>query len=92
MVSHGGLHVRVQRDPVFSQPNAFGQGTSLQGAIDRVGASESGTGAVALPATTTVEDLAKALTTLGAGPRDLISVLEAMKIAGALDAELEVLE
>jgi flagellar P-ring protein precursor FlgI len=92
MVSHGGLQVRVQRDPVFSQPNAFGQGTSLQGTVDRAVASESGTGAVALPATTTVEDLAKALTTLGAGPRDLISVLEAMKIAGALDAELEVLE
>jgi len=92
MVSHGGLQVRVQRDPVFSQPNAFAQGTSLQGTIDRASATESGSGAVALPATTTVEDLAKALTTLGAGPRDLISVLEAMKTAGALDAELEVLE
>jgi flagellar P-ring protein precursor FlgI len=92
MVSHGGLQVRVQRDPVFSQPNAFGQGTSLQATIDRAAAAESAVGAVALPATTTVEELAKALTTLGAGPRDLIAVLEAMKIAGALDAELEVLE
>ncbi len=92
MVSHGGLQVRVQRDPVFSQPNAFGQGTSLQATVDRTAASEGPVGAVALPATSTVEELAKALTTLGAGPRDLIAVLEAMKIAGALDAELEVLE
>lgn len=91
-VSHGGLQVRVQSTPVFSQPNAFGQGTTLRGTVDQAGAAEGATGAVALPATTTIEELAKALSTLGAGPRDLIAVLEAMKSAGALDAELEVLE
>ncbi len=91
-VSHGGLQVRVQSQPVFSQPNPFGQGTSLQGTVERASAAEGATGAVALPATSTVEELAKALTTLGAGPRDLIAVLEAMKTAGALDADLEVLE
>ena len=86
-VSHGGLQVRIQSTPVFSQPNAFGQGTTLQGTVDQAGASEGATGAVALPATTTIEELAKALSTLGAGPRDLIAVLEAMKSAGALDAD-----
>jgi flagellar P-ring protein precursor FlgI len=91
-VSHGGLQVRIQTTPVFSQPNAFGQGNTVQGTIDRAGASEGATGAVALPATSTVEELAKALSLLGAGPRDLIAVLEAMKTAGALDADLEVLE
>ncbi|MBK9518792.1 MAG: flagellar basal body P-ring protein FlgI [Anaeromyxobacter sp.] len=91
-ISHGGLQVRVQTTPVFSQPGAFGQGTSLQGSLDRVNAAEGATGSVALPATTTVEELAKALSTLGAGPRDLIAVLEAMKAAGALDADLEVLQ
>lgn len=92
VVSHGGLQVRIQSQPVFSQPNAFGQGTTRQGTIDRTAAAETGGGAVALPATSTVEELAKALSTLGAGPRDLIAVLEAMKTAGALDADLEVLE
>ena len=91
-VSHGGLQVRIQSQPVFSQPNPFGQGSTVQGTLDRAAASEGAGGTVALPATTTVEELAKALSTLGAGPRDLISVLEAMKVAGALDAELEVLE
>ncbi len=91
-VSHGGLQVRIQSRPVFSQPNPFGQGSTVQGTLDRASASEGAGGTVALPATTTVEELAKALSTLGAGPRDLISVLEAMKVAGALDAELEVLE
>jgi flagellar P-ring protein precursor FlgI len=46
---------------------------------------------VALPATTSVEDLTKALNLLGASPRDLIAILQAMKAAGALDADLEVL-
>jgi flagellar P-ring protein precursor FlgI len=92
VVSHGGLQVRIQSQPVFSQPNAFAAGTTAQGTIDRASASEGAASAVALPATSTVEELAKALTTIGAGPRDLIAVLEAMKTAGALDAELEVLE
>jgi flagellar P-ring protein FlgI len=91
-VSHGGLQVRVQSQPVISQPNAFGQGTTVQANLDRAQATDGARGTVALPATTTVDDLAKALNLLGAGPRDLIAVLEAMKIAGALDAELEVLE
>jgi flagellar P-ring protein precursor FlgI len=91
-VSHGGLQVRIQSQPVFSQPNPFGRGNTVQGTLTEAAASETGRGAVALPATSTVEELAKALTLLGAGPRDLIAVLEAMKAAGALDADLEVLE
>jgi flagellar P-ring protein precursor FlgI len=91
-VAHGGLSVRVQSEPVFSQPNPFGQGESLQGRLDRASAQEGGAGVVALPATATVEDLAKALSILGASPRDLVAVLEAVKAAGALEAELEVLE
>jgi flagellar P-ring protein precursor FlgI len=91
-VSHGGLQVRVQREPVVSQPNPFGQGETTTAFSDRASATEGGAGAVALPATATVEDLAKALNLLGAAPRDLIAILQAVKAAGALDAELEVLE
>ncbi len=46
---------------------------------------------VALPAVSTVDQLVKALNTLGATPRDLISIIQAIKAAGALDAELEVI-
>jgi flagellar P-ring protein precursor FlgI len=92
VVSHGGLQVKIQSQPVFSQPNPFGQGNTLQGTVARASVAEGSGGAIALPATSTVEDLAKALSLLGAGPRDLIAVLEAMKSAGALDADLEVLE
>jgi flagellar P-ring protein FlgI len=91
-VAHGGLQLRVQREPLISQPSPFGKGDTVRATSDRAFADESAAGAVALPATATVEDLAKALGTLGASPRDLVSILQAVKAAGALDAELEVLE
>jgi len=91
-VAHGGLQVRVQREPVVSQPSALGRGNTISTTSDRTSASEGGQGAVALPATATVEDLARALDLLGASPRDLIAILQAVKAAGALEAELEVLE
>jgi flagellar P-ring protein precursor FlgI len=46
---------------------------------------------VALPATTSVEDLVKAFNLLGVSARDLVAVLQAMKAAGAIDADLEVM-
>jgi flagellar P-ring protein precursor FlgI len=92
-VAHGGLSVKVQRDPVVSQPGAFAKaGETVSTTKDTVEASEATGSAVALKGTATVEDLARALNLLGASPRDLVAVLEAIKAAGALDGELEVLE
>jgi flagellar P-ring protein precursor FlgI len=92
-VAHGGLSVHVQRDPVISQPGALSQsGTTVSTTTDKVEATEATGSAIALRATSTVEDLARALNLLGASPRDLVAVLEAIKAAGALDGELEVLE
>ncbi|HEY4184077.1 MAG TPA: flagellar basal body P-ring protein FlgI [Polyangia bacterium] len=91
-VAHGGLSISIQATPMVFQPNAFSQGgktvATKQGQID---AKEKEKAMVALPATTSVEDLTKALNLLGATPRDLIAILQAMKAAGALDADLEVL-
>jgi flagellar P-ring protein precursor FlgI len=91
-VAHGGLQVRVQREPMVSQPAPFGAGTTVVTSADQMEATEADGGAVALPATSTVADLAKALNVLGAAPRDLIAVLQAIQAVGALDGELEVLE
>jgi len=91
-VAHGGLQVRVQREQQVSQPASLGRGTTVLTSSDQTEASEAGGGAVALPATSTVADLAKALNALGATPRDLIAVLQAIQAVGALDGELEVLE
>ncbi len=96
-VSHGGLQVSISLQPVISQPGAsFSQAPNpnARTVVAQTGApsaNEESRGVIALPATTTVQDLAKALSTLGASARDLVSILQAMKAAGALDAELEVI-
>ena len=96
-VSHGGLQVSISLQPLVSQPGAsFSQAPNpnARTVVTQTGApsaNEESRGVIALPATTTVQDLAKALSTLGASARDLVSILQAMKAAGALDAELEVI-
>lgn len=90
-VAHGGMSISVQAMPVVFQPNAFSQGRTAQTKQAQIDAKEKEKPVIALPATSTVEELTKALNLLGASPRDLIAILQAMKAAGALDADLEVL-
>ena len=90
-VAHGGLSISIQASPVVVQPGAFSQGKTVQTKQGQIDAREKEKAMVALPATTSVDDLTKALNLLGATPRDLIAILQAMKAAGALDADLEVL-
>jgi flagellar P-ring protein precursor FlgI len=96
-VSYGGLQVKVTTQPLVSQPapsfgkNPNSNARTVVAQVSTTSASEESRGTLALPATTTVEDLAKALNTLGASARDLVTILQAIKAAGALDAELEVM-
>ena len=90
-VAHGGLSIAISQNPYVSQPNALAQGKTVAGKATTVDAHESSKPMVALPATSSVDDLVKALNLLGVGARDLVAILQAMKAAGAIDAELEVL-
>lgn len=90
-VAHGGLTISVRATPVISQPNAFSKGKTVQTKQAQIDVTEKEKLMVALPGTASIEDLTKALNLLGATPRDLIAILQAMKAAGALDADLEVL-
>jgi flagellar P-ring protein precursor FlgI len=91
-VAHGGLSISVTQTPFVSQPNPGARvGSTISGRTTNIQAQEAPGRAVALPATTTVEDLVKALNMIGVGPRDLVAVLQAMKAAGAIDADLEVM-
>ena len=97
MVSHGSLQVSVASQTIVSQPGPSMSRSANPSARTVVAqqatptATEERESAMALPATTTVQDLARALNRLGASARDLITILQAMKAAGALDAELEVI-
>lgn len=90
-VAHGGLSISVRQTPWASQPGAFGQGRTVAGKVATMDAQEAVKPVVALPATTSVEDLVKAFNLLGVSARDLVAVLQAMKAAGAIDADLEVM-
>jgi flagellar P-ring protein precursor FlgI len=89
-VAHGGLTVSVKETPTVVQPEPFGQGvTAVESRTDiQVNEDSSGRQLVALPATTTVGELVNALNSIGASPRDVIAILQAMNQAGALHGEL----
>lgn len=92
LVAHGGLTVSVAQRPLVSQPAPFSRtGTTVTAAEATLSAAEGAGKPVAVPATGTVDELVKALGSLGAGPRDLIAILQALQAAGALDAEIEVI-
>ena len=90
-VSHGNLTVVVKESPKVSQPREFGNGstvvvprTDLRVAEEKVNLSLLREGA-------NLGDVVRGLNTLGVTPRDLLGILQAIKAAGALNAELSVM-
>lgn len=90
-ILHGGLSVNVVSEPIVSQPNPFSNGTTQVLQQTTIQAADKPVNRIELKNGATVEDLVQELQRTGAGARDVISILQAMKEAGALEAELEVL-
>ncbi len=90
-ILHGGLSVNVISETEVSQPNAFSSGTTQVVQQTTVQAQDKPVNRIDLKEGATVEDLVQELQRTGAGARDVISILQAMKEAGALEADLEVL-
>jgi flagellar P-ring protein precursor FlgI len=91
-ILHGGLSVNVVSVNEISQPNAFSSGGTTQVVQQTtVQAQDKPVNRIDLKEGATVEDLVQELQRTGAGARDVISILQAMKEAGALEADLEVL-
>jgi len=90
-VAHGSLSVTISSTPVISQPNALGQGQTVQAEKTDIAITQQGGALVQLPAGAKLGDVVKALNALGATPQDLLAILQAMKSAGALNAEIEVI-
>lgn len=91
-VAHGSLSVTINSTPVISQPSALSTGgtTVSRDKADITIKQEPGS-LIQLPAGTKLADVVKALNSLGATPQDLLAILQAMKSAGALNAEIEVI-
>ena len=92
-ISQGSLIVKVKEQQLVSQPTAaFSEGASTEVIDDTLlGIEESNGYLVPVPRVVTVAELAKALNAIGATPRDLIAIFNALKKAGALQATLEIM-
>ncbi len=90
-IAQGNLTIRITETPQVSQPNAFAGGTTTtvpRTQIEVDDQSERRMGV--LQGGVTLDQLVRGLNSLGVGPRDLITILQSVKAAGALQAELEV--
>jgi flagellar P-ring protein FlgI len=90
-VAHGNLSVVINTTTAVSQPGAFSNGQTVAAKQSSIQLKQD-TGALkSVAASATLADVVKALNALGATPADLISILQSMKAAGALRADLEII-
>jgi len=90
-VAQGGLTVKISKTSQVSQPPPLSGGTTAVTTQQNVNVNEASNNMLVLPSTANVGDVVAALNAVGATPRDIIVVLQAMKAAGALHAELELI-
>jgi flagellar P-ring protein precursor FlgI len=90
-VAHGNLSVRITTRYDVSQPNPFSGGETVVVPNAQVDIREGSARLVSMTEGTTLDAVATALNTLGASPRDIIAIMQALKAAGALRAEIVVL-
>ena len=90
-VAHGSLSVTINTSPVISQPSALSGGRTVSKEQAEITIRQEPGSLIQLPTGTRLADVVKALNSLGATPQDLLAILQAMKTAGALNAEIEVI-
>jgi flagellar P-ring protein FlgI len=90
-IMHGNLSVEVRTVLLVSQPEGFSQGTTQVVPEQKVTAQQEKSRNVVLQDGATVEDLVRGLNAIGSTPRDIIAILQALRAAGALQAEVEVI-
>ncbi|MGE0652320.1 MAG: flagellar basal body P-ring protein FlgI, partial [Alphaproteobacteria bacterium] len=91
-VAQGNLTVLVSEAPTASQPAPLSQGQTTVLPQTNIAVDEQAGHRMAIvPSGVTLAELVDGLNALGIGPRDLISILQAIKAAGALQAEIEVM-
>ncbi len=92
-ILHGNLTVEVQTSFDVSQPAPFsgpGAATAVVPQVN-VGAKEDKATNVVIAKTSKIEDLVRSLTAIGSTPRDIIAILQNLKAAGAIDAEIDIM-
>ena len=90
-VTHGSLMVSISEDPMVSQPAPFSDGQTVVVPNSRVTAEQERNPMFKFAPGTTLDEIVRAVNQVGAAPSDLMAILEALKQAGALQAELIVI-
>lgn len=90
-IAHGNLSITISSTPVISQPNPLSQGQTVVAQKSDITVKQEPGNIIQMPPSPQLADVVRALNTLGATPQDLLAILQAIKAAGALNAELEVI-
>jgi flagellar P-ring protein FlgI len=90
-VSHGNLSVVINTEPVISQPAPLSGGQTVVSQVSQIEINREPGKVMLLKGGASLADVVKALNAIGATPQDLLAILQAMKAAGALRAELEII-
>ncbi|WP_084601303.1 flagellar basal body P-ring protein FlgI [Novosphingobium acidiphilum] len=90
-ISHGRLVVRIDEKPQVSQPNALSQGRTAVTPNSRISVNEGDAHVALFRPGASLSSLVDALNKLGVSPSDLVAILEALKQAGSLKAEMDVI-
>ena len=89
-IAHGNLSVIISTEPVISQPGPFSSGQTVQAQRSTIEIRQE-SGMLTMVEGASLAEVVKALNAIGATPQDLLSILQAMKSAGALRADLEII-
>jgi flagellar P-ring protein precursor FlgI len=90
-IMHGNLTVEIQTVNTVSQPAPFSQGQTTVVPQVEVNAKEEKSRSLVLKQGATVEQLVHALGSIGSTPRDVIAILQSLRAAGALEADIDVI-
>lgn len=90
-ISHGNLSVTIGAEPQVSQPNALSKGRTVVTQAASVEVKKDPGKVVMVKAGANLAEVVKAMNAIGASPQDLLSILQALKAAGSLRAELEII-
>jgi flagellar P-ring protein FlgI len=90
-IAHGNLSIEIREEREVSQPAPLSQGRTTVTPKSEVKVKEDKSQVVLLSQAVTIRDLVRALNSIGASPRDLVAIFQAIKAAGALQAKLEIM-
>lgn len=90
-IAHGNLSITISSTPQVSQPNPLSQGQTVVTEKTDIKITQEPGALIQMPPSAQLADVVRSLNQLGATPQDLLAILQAIKAAGALNAELEVI-